>query len=378
MQLPKQQNLASLTSMRFIAAFFVAIHHTRVAWAHTHLVDIIGQVGWLSVSYFFVLSGFVLMWSFKPDSPMSVFIWKRIARIYPLHFITLIVSLTSFALFSQPLAGYVGTVPGTVANFLLLHDWLPGHPEVRQAWNGVSWTLSCEFMFYLLAPFIFPLMMRAAGAGKVFLSICAIWACMLLIAFYAVHKQEAAVLDFLVYHPLPRLVEFLLGASGAMLMRKGWAFRSVPVSLALMSIPVAIYCYMVPESAGRQGAIMNLMFIPGAFLLIMSLGKNELEGAATWLQNKWVIILGEASYAFYMTHALFLGAFALLRHKICPTSDWSPLWGEGATVAYLVTAVTISLLVHYFFEIPTKNFLLRLTNNSKPAIADAPVVEIAN
>ncbi len=179
------------------------------------------------------------MWNVSPATAKTIFIWKRLARIYPLHFLTLLISLISFAIFSQPLAGYVGTFPGTVANFLLLHDWLPLHPEVRQAWNGVSWTLSCEFFFYLLAPFIFPLMLRAS-AEWTFLSITAILACLLLVAICAAHEGWGAVLDFLFYHPLPRLAEFLLGASGAMLMRKGWTFKSVPLSLVAMIAPVAI------------------------------------------------------------------------------------------------------------------------------------------
>src|ERR1700722_19277002 len=117
-----RQRLDSLTSMRFVAALFVAVHHTRNTWAHAAPVEAIGQVGWLGVSYFFILSGFVLMWGFDPALPKSSFIWKRLVRIYPLHFVCLVASLAAFALFGRSPGGYIGTVPGTIANFLLIHD----------------------------------------------------------------------------------------------------------------------------------------------------------------------------------------------------------------------------------------------------------------
>ena len=93
-----RQRLDSLTSMRFFAALLVAVHHTRLTWAHTALIDAIARVGWLGVSYFFILSGFVLMWGFDPALPKSSFIWKRFVRIYPLHFVCLIASLGAFVL----------------------------------------------------------------------------------------------------------------------------------------------------------------------------------------------------------------------------------------------------------------------------------------
>ena len=64
-------------------------------------------------------------------------------------------ALALAAIFARPIGGYLGTGFGTLLNALLLHDLTVGQPEVRQAWNGVSWSLSCEFCFYLAAPFLF-------------------------------------------------------------------------------------------------------------------------------------------------------------------------------------------------------------------------------
>jgi peptidoglycan/LPS O-acetylase OafA/YrhL len=220
--------LPSLTSMRAAAAVAVAIHHTRTAWAHFPLVDFFCQVGWLGVSYFFILSGFVLMRQFDRAASYRTFISKRLARIYPLHLLTLVASLLAFAIIGSPLAGYVGTPLGTVANFLLIHGWIPGHPDIRQAWNGVSWTLSCEFFFYLLAPALF----LALDRRRYDVSLMWLFASLFILAFglslIGSIRGWNWFLDVLIYHPAPRMFEFALGAYGALLLKKGWTFHSQP------------------------------------------------------------------------------------------------------------------------------------------------------
>ena len=370
--------ISSLTSIRFFAALLVAIHHTRTQWAHTNFIDLLGQIGWLGVSYFFVLSGFVLMWRFDPKLPKSVFVWKRLARIYPLHFVCLVTSLVCFAFFLGPLGGYQGTLPGTVANFFLLHDWLPLHPEVRQAWNGVSWTLSCEFAFYLAAPFAFGLLLKIRSAASVFFCVAGAWALVFGVAIFAICNHLDPILDFLFYHPLPQFLEFLLGASGAMLMRSGWTFKSVPISIAVMVIPVSIYCALVPENAGRQGEIMKLLFIPGAFLLIMSLVRRELNGATTVLRNKILVFLGDASYSFYMTHALLLGAFGIIARRWFPAISGTALWGEIATAIYLTAAIILSAVMYRIFERPTNRLLLSTIRQSPKIVPSSGIAIVGS
>jgi len=129
--------LPSLTSMRVFAALCVAVHHTRHVWAHFSVTDWLGQVGWLGVPFFFILSGFVLMWGYDTRRGMGDFFIRRIVRIYPLHLATLVFVLLCYFSFGRPLPGNVGNLVGTLASFFLLHGWVPGHPEIRQAWNGV-------------------------------------------------------------------------------------------------------------------------------------------------------------------------------------------------------------------------------------------------
>jgi peptidoglycan/LPS O-acetylase OafA/YrhL len=354
------QMLPSLTSLRVFAALAVAVHHTRPAWAHTAAIDFVGQIGWLGVSVFFVLSGFILMWGYDPATADRQFILRRMIRIYPLHVICLLVSLASFVIVGTPLAGYIGTPYGTVANFLLVHDWLPGHPNIRQAWNGVSWTLSCELFFYLCAPFVFRPMLQMATVVPLFYRMVALWGFLLAMCIIGAQHHWESALDFMVYNPISQFFEFMVGACGALLLRSGWRFNSSSLSLAVMLIPLIIYCQFVPEASGlRYGAVMIQLIVPGVFLLILSIAQTDIAGRVSWMQTRVLVFFGEASFALYMIHALFLGAFAIIRNRVFPISNSSPLWGEVMTVVFLVSVLALSAITHIWVEQPIRLFLLK-------------------
>src|SRR5688572_29665698 len=103
------QRLPSLTSLRVFAALFVMLHHCRETWQHWAPVRWIGEVGWLGVSFFFILSGFVLMWSYDGRTPYRHYVMRRLVRIYPLHVLCFCVSFAVFIWTDIALAGYAGS-----------------------------------------------------------------------------------------------------------------------------------------------------------------------------------------------------------------------------------------------------------------------------
>ena len=351
------QRLDSLTSLRFFAAFLVAVHHTRSNWAHSTLTDLIGQVGWLGVSFFFILSGFVLMWGYDPSITFKPFIIKRLIRIYPLHFITLVISLLSYLIIGNPLAGYVGKFNGALASVFLVHDWLPQHAKIRQAWNGVSWTLSCEFFFYLCAPFLFPWLLK--NWKRLRLVLVVVWLGLLALSSVASFLKWEVLPDILLCHPIVRLFEFVLGAVAALQLKEARFDIPKVAAIALMTLPLAVFCYFVPEAEGyRTGATMIQLFIPGALLLVFTFAASDAAGRSGWLQNRILVFLGEASFSLYMTHALFLGAFCLTIPALFPEILESSVQGELARLTFLTYAVLISAACYYFVERPVRSFLL--------------------
>lgn len=332
--------LPSLTSLRFFAALFVLIHHTRHMWHHSMVTDRIGQIGWLGVSLFFVLSGFVLMWTFNSAMPAADFIARRLARIYPLHLFCLAVVMISFSI-GGPVPGYHGTpLWGTILNFGLVHDWGLGHPEVRQGWNGVSWTLSCELFFYILAPAIFAVAVKRPE--RFFYFLAGIWAVILALSAVETVWHWTLATDVF-YHPAPHLIEFALGAVGAVLVRAGWRFVHPVAALAVMFAPVLLYCAI---SEDPSGLLMNALFIPGAFLLIVSLARSDLEGPS-WMQSRPLVMLGEASFALYMTHTIVLSVFDFKKG------------GDWLTLFYASLAISVAVGVHFLIEQPARIFLMK-------------------
>lgn len=365
--------LPSLTSLRAIAALLVAVHHTRDAWAHFSLIHWLGEVGWLGVSYFFILSGFVLMWGFDPAQSKARFVVRRLIRIYPLHAFCLVASLTSYGLAHHALSGYAGTPLATALNFLLLHAWIPNQIEIRHAWNGPSWTLSCEFFFYLCAPFIFPSLRKEGAAEKAFLPLILISGLFLALSFAALQRGWLQILEFLHYLPVPRLLEFVLGACGAQMLRSGWRPPSRGLAFLVMVLPVTIYCFLTPDTdLYRRNPAMIQLSIPGALLLIMACAAYDNEGRATWLHKRRLVFLGEASFAFYMVHTLWLGVFGAIKRSLFPIAAQSALAGEVATLVYLAVALGLAIATHIGFEQPVRLWMMRKFTARKSLVAIVP------
>ncbi|MBB5642383.1 acyltransferase family protein [Cryobacterium roopkundense] len=93
--------------MRFYAALIVVIMHATHMLHPGELVTRAFGMGAVGVSFFFILSGFVLTWSRKSSLPNRKFYQNRFARIFPLHFLTWIAAGALF----PTCQGWVRPVP---------------------------------------------------------------------------------------------------------------------------------------------------------------------------------------------------------------------------------------------------------------------------
>src|SRR6185437_14997298 len=115
-----------------------------------------GQGGWTGVSFFFILSGFVLTWSRNPKKDSTKAFWRRrFFKIYPNHLVTFIAAAFLLGLITKQ----VFNVRYAILNLLLLHSWFPQFP-INNSFNDVTWSLSCEAFFYLCFPFLIRLIDR--------------------------------------------------------------------------------------------------------------------------------------------------------------------------------------------------------------------------
>ena len=163
-----RDGLPSLTSLRFFAALFVVLYH---------LVRQVGQVTDLSmlvwfgrsgVTFFFVLSGLVLAWTYADAMPrLRVFWWRRFARIWPLHVVATLLSVGVYVLLDRPVS-----TAGVVAALGLVHAWF-NDPTIVNGGNGATWSLSDEAFFYLCFPLLLAGMARARDARRLALLVLA-------------------------------------------------------------------------------------------------------------------------------------------------------------------------------------------------------------
>jgi peptidoglycan/LPS O-acetylase OafA/YrhL len=307
--------------------------------------------GATGVSFFFVLSGFVLTWSARPRDSALGFWRRRIARIYPVHLVTCAVALLMTYTPHQ-------TRPApkqALANVLLVHSWW------RPWWqtlNPVSWSLACEAFFYASFPLLILVLRRLGARWSVVAAGLSVAAIMVLAWADAHHWWRYALYSF----PAARLPEFVLGTVTARLVLLGrWRGPGLEASLALAIIGY----FFVPQVAPGYSA--TVCTIAGFALLIPAAAVADLQGLPSLWRRRRLVRLGELSFAFYMIHLLVLRAATnLLGTK--------PHFGVLAGLAVTATAFAVSLglswLLYEAVECPARRLLLR--RRRRPASQPQP------
>ncbi len=337
---PVQRRLAlpSLTGLRFVAAAAVVAHHT-VGWQ----APVLG-LGYLGVSFFFVLSGFVLTWAGSMRDGSQMFWRHRLARIYPLHLVTLLVVL------ALPVRTPAGATD-VLQHVLLVQAWTP---DAAVAANPVSWSLSAEAFFYLLFPLLLPALQRLSNRGLV----CA---CVLL---WLVQAEVALLLlagtplgHFLTYDlPLFRLPEFLIGAAAALLLSRGYSPASTPrlawAAAAALGTVVLVGAQM-SAGVGVPWSLSATLALPATIGTICWAAARDAAGRSPRaLASPLAQRLGAWSFAVYLIHwpLLDLLAQALGRDEVGGLRWW---W----TPLVLVASTLLAAGAHRWVERPTERWV---------------------
>ncbi|MFJ9733412.1 acyltransferase family protein [Streptomyces sp. NPDC101171] len=337
--------LPSLTGLRWVAALLVfGLHVNNFGYFGGEPGRIVlwgFGAGATGVSFFFVLSGFVLTWSARPHDRAPAFWRRRIARVYPVHVVTLgIALLMAYTLPRQPRP----SSGQALSNLLLVHSWW------RPWWqtlNPVSWSLACEAFFYAAFPLLFLLLRRLGARGAAVLGVLSVVAVLMLARADAHHWTEQALYSM----PAARLPEFVLGAVTARLVLLGrWRGPGLEAALAL----AVIGYFLVPQVTPGYSA--TVCTIAGFALLIPAAAVADLRGLPSLWRRRRLVRLGELSFAFYMVHLLVLRAGTQLLGT-------KPHFGLPAGLAVTAVAFAVSLALSWVLyeavERPARRLLLR-------------------
>ena len=349
-------HLDALTSMRFVAACLVLLHHLPLAMPGLAGFLALAQAGYVGVTFFFVLSGFVLTWGWTSTSRVSDFYVKRAARVYPVHV------LMAFAMALLLVRSGVDWTALPV-NLGLLQAWSPA-PAVDLSFVGAAWSLSCEVFFYACFPLLVSLLNRCRHEMR--------WAICIVAATIGGGVLVSTVWpssgEYLYHLPLFRLADFLVGILVCLAVRRGW--RAVIRPAAAGALVVTVYlCVLLAQTGAGSGVERSwfysvLMVLPFG-LLIGSLAGRELAAGVSLLRVKSLVLLGRWSFALYLVHGVVL---ALLQEHL------RDLRGVPAVVtgmAVVALAITSSWLIHTLYERPIDSAVRRRwTRRASVGVAD--------
>ncbi len=357
-QKSRPEKIHALTSLRFFAAFYVVLFHTlRMGFKDLIAGSPVQQavsLGYISVSFFFLLSGYILAVVYLRDSGQvrkSSFYAARFARVYPLFFITLLAD-TPYVLSDNALRfGWAKAVMKTIATFgahvLMLQAWLPGIHGIDQP----NWSLSVETVFYLIFPFAGVALWKLRGL-RLWLVAIAIW--LLSQAAETLDAPHVAVTTAK-FHPLLHVGTFSLGillARWQSLRRQRDGSsplygRSIAIALLFAGVVFALAIYKLNLLPGPN---LNAGLLSPIFAMTIWACSGSSSLPARVLSAPWLVVLGEASFGLYLIHIPVLHLFEALH--------WDSV--RALYPVYLALCIGLSVVSFYWIETPTRKWILKL------------------
>ncbi|CZF78831.1 Acyltransferase family protein [Grimontia celer] len=379
-----RQELPTLTSMRGFAALIVAFFHARLVLFPQWRGSIASstqflEVGFIWVDLFFILSGFVMMHVYRnyfdggtTQGNWRSFIWLRFSRIYPLFLATVLVlvlwesfkHVNNVSFYGGPLLGAWGINgisafegpfnrgDALLANLFLVQG-ISTHSSLT--WNFPAWSLSVEWLSYILFPLIAAMLGKSAKRG--------FWLPLLMILVFFSMASQLGTVDLT--NGLNALFRALCGFSIGMWMSlivlPSVVKRFANNDITMFAIVAGILYLLHQGAAVQQAMIVYLLFA-----VLVLFGANQVERRSLFLavfDNRATRFLGDISYSVYLWHAVVLLVGVDAIHYINPdiTNWWYAQTSAsaliGAMVGFAVVMIALSSLTYYGLERPMLKWL---------------------
>jgi len=340
--------IEQLTFTRFIAAVAIVIFHYgkgSIIFNNAYIGFLTKQAN-VCVSYFFILSGFVMIIAYKNKSHIKIFEYlkNRFARIYPIYLLGLFLVIISLLISPQQI-----NLQDFYLNFFMIQAWIPAKALTL---NYPGWSLSVELLFYLIFPFLFNLVYKKISIKTITVFILAFWIIsqIILHLMIPVNPIEGFPLstEDLYYFPLMHLNEFLIGnLAGIYFVKKSTQHRNLDWQIVL-TITVIIGALKLPFGLIYNNGLLALLFIP--LIVLISLNNGKLT---TIFSSKFFIFLGEISFGIYILQYpiwVWISDYRLEKYfQINKTEDFSL-----AFFIRLFVLIVIAGISYRFFEIPIR------------------------
>ncbi len=376
------ESLDALTGLRFIAAFAVLLFHYQALFLPPTALAWVINYGLAGVSLFFILSGFILTYTYYErfisyGHSYRSFIRARIARIYPTYVFALLIAtpVTLVILNSGPHQSHASPqflLSSWVSNLLAVQAWLP--ERYQTIWNSPSWSISDELFFYALFPIAAVTILSRFRSIRAAISLCLVAYTAEIVAFaigYAAiwhftsdSGSAQGQAEVILYRwPIVRLWEFLLGmALGRLYLLHrpnprgpDRRFRkSMFASLAISAVIALIFILSAYTGENDVAFLIHslkwyVLYTPLFCTLIYILARYRTPYSKI-LRARPMVILGEASYSLYLLHII---PFTIL----ITTQNPSHPFGRRTVFLVILACVAASLLCYRFIETPARRWL---------------------
>jgi peptidoglycan/LPS O-acetylase OafA/YrhL len=360
-EMQKPERLPALTGLRCFAALNIVFFHFSNPQWFGFLAPVV-NAGYASVSYFILLSGFVMAYNYsgraREGKLDKVRFWEaRFTRLYPIYLLSLILA------WEMVPAEYHAHTPrmfwtGVVLSPLLLQGWIP---EIATFLNTPAWTMSAEAFFYL----IFPWMARWKAPENVrrhLLKMAGVWVVgMLPGTLYIILNPDGLGhidrwswgywLQALKFTPLPHLASFTFGVLLAEIDEVIGRGSRLRLTLGIFGFTTTFFLLTqaehLPYPIMHDGLLMPFF---GCIILGLA-GNNPL---AYVIGSKPLVFIGEASYCLYLLHFnmwnLIHRSHVLERLNLAQYDPW---------ISYALL-IAMAILALHLVEKPAQRQLRRL------------------
>jgi peptidoglycan/LPS O-acetylase OafA/YrhL len=377
--------IKALSGLRIVAAVWVVLFHFRpwlevAAPGFRSALAPVLNCGAQGVDLFFMLSGFVLTWTYldRMGESFSIrstlhFLWLRLARVWPVYLVTLHLA-AAWIIFTL----YVGHEPSKAADqlnavsyvrqVLLMQLWFQPYFD-GSSWDGPAWSISAEWLAYLLFGLLVLVIFRIARAtrarGLLWLAVAAsLPPALLLLATGQFYTP---------WNWLPRIVmQFTAGALACAAVRKlqlseparrRVGYLSVVLAGAIVGTLYLLDAHPVPKVSDSSG-LVDVLFVP--LVVTLAIGVGSLPRL---LSTRIMVYGGYISFSLYMVHELVHTAWNWFtaQFEIVLTPSWS---AKLIVISVLGVAVLGGAALYHFIEEPARLWMRRMVK-AQDAKADA-------
>jgi len=378
--------IRALSGLRIVAALWVVLFHFRplLAQASPSLGSALAPVldaGAQGVDLFFILSGFVLTWNYLDRMGESWsardtlrFLWLRLARVWPVYLVTMHLA-AAWIIFTL----YVGHVPAEppvveslnatnwVRQVLLVQLWFQPYFD-GSSWDGPAWSISAEWLAYLLFGPVVLVVFRIASAtrarGLIWLAIAASLPPVLLLL--------ASGVFYTPWSWLPRIVmQFIAGALACAAVRKlqlsDRARLTAGAASLLLGGAIVGGLYLLdaypPGSIYDAGGLVDILFVP--LVVTLAVGVGTLPAL---LSTRVMVYLGHISFSLYMLHEIVHTAWdwTARQFDITLTPNWS---AKLVVLGLIVLAGLGAAVLYHVVEEPARKWMRRMVETKRPRAA---------